>query len=42
MAIRIAMTIVLILALTIGTGTAAYVLGYPVLPTIAKTSHAPS
>jgi hypothetical protein len=38
MAIRIAMAIVLILALTIGTGTMAYVLGYPMLPTIAKTS----
>jgi hypothetical protein len=37
MAIRIAMAIVLILALTIGTGTMAYVLGNPVLPTIAKT-----
>jgi hypothetical protein len=36
------MTIVLILAITIGTGSVAYVLGYPVLPTIAKTSHSPN
>jgi hypothetical protein len=30
------MTVVLILAVTIGTGTVAYVLDYPALPTIAK------
>ena len=35
------MAVVLILAVIIGTGTLGHVLDYPVLPTIAKTSHAP-
>jgi len=42
MGIRISMAVVLIVALTLGAGTVAYVFGYPVLSTTEKTSHAPT
>jgi len=44
MGIRISMAMVAIAATILGTGTLAYVMGYPVagLPTITKTSHTPN